>query len=931
MARNAAWPAARWLPRIIVAWAVLATSPGCLSSAFLLGVDLGSQFFKVAIVAPGKSFEIVHNQHSKRKTPTAVSFLEKVRTFGDDAVASATRGAAKTPMLFPLQLGRNLTGAAGTSLPWVPANFYPMDLSASDTGLQFGIGEDRFSIQEITAHILRFAGELAETEIGLKASETILLVPSRATFLQRRALLDAAEIAKLPRPHLLHETSAAALQRALDLDLSGVNGTQNTSTVLFYNMGALHTEACIVAYTGTTHMGKPTVAMDVLGCGMEEVGGHHVDLTIAAHMLEAFKAKNPKLAAGIGSSTRALKKLMKEAMAMKHVLSANKDAQFRVESLYEDTDFTQPVSRETMEAWCEGLFQKVSEPIKSALLEADLPLTAVDTVEMIGGGWRIPKVQALLSEYLQSTLPEGAPALNLSQHVNGDEAMATGASFYGANTSTSFRTKKIFFSDVSPHSYVLTLAPLEPQEGDWPRVVELFPARSKLRSKKTVKATVTFALRATLAENGNTIATWDIPVQDAMANHTNLGSPLVSLKFELDSSGVVQLYSSLAIFDELVPEPAAGASLLSSKRGEETATNAEGASTEEPADSATQEGESEETPPAAEELNATSASNASTVLKPKKRKVTVKPIARESSAPRPMSVEEKLEAIVRLDAMDSSDADVKKLEAAKNSLESFCYESRAKVQDDENCQEVSTEEERAAVVEMSTALEEWLYEDEAAQATVSVFEEKLAGLHEKVDPILSRAFELEQRALLPDLIQQVRDYFNRTLDYVEKNMSWVDAKEREGVANISTAFEAWYANVTEQQSKLKLTDNPAYTARQVKMGLNRLGREAQRLTKIKYIEPMPYRDKDPYGGFGYNDPRMRAYYEAMMKNKSWSFNGSRGFNNSSNFSGFQGWNDSEYFRSYYEHFAKNFSKENESTADDGPSSERENDSEKPEL
>lgn len=40
----------------------------------------------MAIVAPGRPFEILLNGHAKRKTPLAVSFAEKSRTFGEDAL-----------------------------------------------------------------------------------------------------------------------------------------------------------------------------------------------------------------------------------------------------------------------------------------------------------------------------------------------------------------------------------------------------------------------------------------------------------------------------------------------------------------------------------------------------------------------------------------------------------------------------------------------------------------------------------------------------------------------------------------------------------------------------------------------------------------------------------------------------------------------------
>jgi len=114
------------------------------SDAFVLGIDLGSQYFKAAIMATGKPFHVVHNQHSKRKTPTAVSFHEKVRSFGDDAITSATRGLKKTPLFFSQQLGRNYTGVSAANRAWLPDMFYPYMLSVNDTSgsLQFDMGND---------------------------------------------------------------------------------------------------------------------------------------------------------------------------------------------------------------------------------------------------------------------------------------------------------------------------------------------------------------------------------------------------------------------------------------------------------------------------------------------------------------------------------------------------------------------------------------------------------------------------------------------------------------------------------------------------------------------------------------------------------------------------------------------------------------------
>ncbi len=38
----------------------------------VLGIDFGSEFFKASLISPGKTFEIVENETSKRKTNNAV-------------------------------------------------------------------------------------------------------------------------------------------------------------------------------------------------------------------------------------------------------------------------------------------------------------------------------------------------------------------------------------------------------------------------------------------------------------------------------------------------------------------------------------------------------------------------------------------------------------------------------------------------------------------------------------------------------------------------------------------------------------------------------------------------------------------------------------------------------------------------------------------
>ncbi|XP_068229122.1 hypoxia up-regulated protein 1-like [Palaemon carinicauda] len=57
----------------------------------IMSIDFGSEWMKIAVVAPGVPMEIALNKESKRKTPAAISFRDGERTFSEDALTSGVR------------------------------------------------------------------------------------------------------------------------------------------------------------------------------------------------------------------------------------------------------------------------------------------------------------------------------------------------------------------------------------------------------------------------------------------------------------------------------------------------------------------------------------------------------------------------------------------------------------------------------------------------------------------------------------------------------------------------------------------------------------------------------------------------------------------------------------------------------------------------
>merc|ERR1719464_2427297 len=102
----------------------------------------------------------------------------------------------------------------------------------------------------------------------------------------------------------------------------------------------------------------------------------------------------------------------------------------------------------------------------------------ITQIEVVGGGWRVPKVQQLLNEFISKS----GKKLPLGQHLNGEEAAALGAALVAANSSSSFRVKKIFFTDITMHEYSVQVVSLK---GEWAKnLTKLYPIGTALGGKK---------------------------------------------------------------------------------------------------------------------------------------------------------------------------------------------------------------------------------------------------------------------------------------------------------------------------------------------------------------------------------------------------------------------------------------------------------------
>jgi molecular chaperone DnaK (HSP70) len=132
--------------------------------------------------------------------------------------------------------------------------------------------------------------------------------------------------------------------------------------------------------------------------GDTHLGGEDFDQRLMDYCMATFKRKHKGL--DPAGDKRALQRLRKQCELAKRALSQGVSANVDVEAFHQGVDLSVSVSRAKFEELNADLFKKTLAPVAQVLKDAGIAKGKVDQVVLVGGSTRIPKVQALLSEYV---------------------------------------------------------------------------------------------------------------------------------------------------------------------------------------------------------------------------------------------------------------------------------------------------------------------------------------------------------------------------------------------------------------------------------------------------------------------------------------------------------------------------------------------------
>jgi heat shock protein 4 len=288
--------------------------------------------------------------------------------------------------------------------------------------------KEQFTATQITAMFLTRMRATASLELKLPVSDVVLSCPVWYTDAQRRAILDAADIAGLKCLRLLNDNTAVALGYGITkLDLPSAE--EKPRRVVFVNIGHSNYTATVVEFR-KGELAVKSSAWD------RHFGGRYMDKALVEHFAKEFKEKYK---IDVMENGKARFRLAAGVEKLKKILSANNMAPLNVESIMNDVDVRSMLKREELEELMKPMLERATAPIEQALAEAKLTVADIDAIEMVGGCTRVPSLKAAIQEYF------GKP---LSFTLNQDEAVARGCAFSCAILSPVFRVRDFSIHDM---------------------------------------------------------------------------------------------------------------------------------------------------------------------------------------------------------------------------------------------------------------------------------------------------------------------------------------------------------------------------------------------------------------------------------------------------------------------------------------------------
>lgn len=338
------------------------------------------------------------------------------------------------PQLIPNRVGDYLTKSVVAiddngevlvgELAWERMQRYPDTASSvfkrsMGSGKKFRLGNKEFTAEDLSALVLKYLKEDAETYLGQQVTEAVISVPAYFNDVRRRAVKRAGELAGLKVERIISEPTAAAISY-------GIYHRKDNTKFLVFDLGGGTFDISVLELCGNIIEVRAVAGDNFLG-------GEDFTRVLSDMFLHQHSLNEDDL------DIREKTALRRSAERCK--LSFSRGGDHRISCTIGGREYVSDIDEDEYGENCKELLERIRKPVRRSLTDARIRLKDIDMVIPVGGATRLPVIQRFMTRLFEQ-FPRN--------DVNPDEAVALGAAIQSAIKERNDDVREIVLTDVCP-------------------------------------------------------------------------------------------------------------------------------------------------------------------------------------------------------------------------------------------------------------------------------------------------------------------------------------------------------------------------------------------------------------------------------------------------------------------------------------------------
>ena len=403
----------------------------------MIGIDMGSEFFKVCITLPHQNkFYMVENLQSKLKTHSAIFIKGTDRIYETEAINKRIKNPKNSFSFLSSYL--SLTKNSLNPEKYFEKYFYNYDyiFDNETQSINFKVKfineeekqvETKFPLEAIYGMLFRYIKMISEKYYKDNFNENsdnkfykekskieycFVTVPSLYTYKQRLSIIHAVSLSNMKLLGILNDNTAAGFYFfKRNFDIKNYKTKENNQDVyfLYVNIGSSYTQLSLILY----NKDEMKIVDEIWD---KDLGGHLFTRNLVFKICEIIGIDKNKIDINLYN------KIFPYAFKFKETLSANKE--IHMNFAIDNKNYKGILTRDDFNEANKNEFNKIPKLLDDIFKKTNKTIKDINQIELIGGSVRIPEIQNIIKDYIGEENNE-----LMGTHLNGDDSIAFGAAY----------------------------------------------------------------------------------------------------------------------------------------------------------------------------------------------------------------------------------------------------------------------------------------------------------------------------------------------------------------------------------------------------------------------------------------------------------------------------------------------------------------------